>query len=111
MTIEEYIAAQEEAVQPALREIYRAIAAALPEAEQRIRWGMPTFWRGRDLIHFAPAKRHIGVYPGDRAVEAFRGELAEKGLRFSKGAIRFPFGNIDLGLIRRIAIWCGEHNA
>lgn len=32
---------------------------AIPDAEERLSWGMPTFWKGRNIIHFAPAKKHI----------------------------------------------------
>ena len=110
MTIDEYIHAQPEELRPVLLSVYRAIAAALPEAEERMSWQMPTFWNGHNLIHFAPAKNHAGLYPGPEAMEAVRGELEEKGLRFSKGAIRFPYGKIDLDLIGRIAAWCGENN-
>lgn len=43
-TVDEYIAAQPEEVQEYLKKIREAICAALPEAEERISWSMPTFW-------------------------------------------------------------------
>ena len=55
-TIDEYIAAQEESLQPKLRELRGILRAALPEAEERISWSMPTWWKGQNLIHFAAAK-------------------------------------------------------
>ena len=104
-TIDEYILAQEEAVQPRLREVRNVIKEAIPEAEERISWSMPTFWKGRNLIHFAASKRHLGLYPGDEAVEAFQEELA--GLRVSKGTIRIPWSApLPAELIGRIARWC-----
>ena len=104
-TIDEYILAQEEAVKPRLREIRAVIKEAIPEAEERISWSMPTFWKGRNLIHFAASKRHLGLYPGDEAVEAFQEELA--GLRVSKGTIRIPWSApLPAELIGRIARWC-----
>ena len=48
---------------------------ALPDAEERISWSMPTLWQGHNLIHFAAAKHHIGLYPGDAAVRHFKDEL------------------------------------
>ena len=111
MTIQEYISRQDEAVRPQLTAVYDAVRAAIPGAEERLSWGMPTFWRGRNLIHFAPAKKHVGIYPGPAAVEAFRAELEEKKLKYSKGAIQFPYGKIDLDMIRRIASWCGGEAA
>ena len=62
MTIPEYISEQDPAVQPCLNAIYDTIRGAIPDAEERLSWGMPTFWKGRNIIHFAVAKHHIGLY-------------------------------------------------
>ena len=70
-TIEEYIAAQPEEAQDYLRQINAAIKASIPETKEKISWSMPTYWKGRNLIQFAASKRHIGLYPGPEAVEAF----------------------------------------
>ena len=111
MTIEEYILAQEAALQPVLRDVCGTIRASVGEAEERISWQMPTWRRGHNLIHFAAQKRHVGIYPGPEAVEAFRKELDEKGYRYSKGAIQMPYDRVDRELLGRIAAWCGTHNA
>ena len=105
-TIEEYILRQPEDVQPCLRQVDSAIRAALPEAEEKISWSMPTYWRGHNLIQFAASKRHIGLYPGPEAVEAFAGQL--EGFQTSKGTIRLPYDRpLPLELIAEIAKWCG----
>ena len=104
-TIEEYILRQPEDVQPYLRQVDSAIRAALPEAEEKISWSMPTYWRGHNLIQFAASKRHIGLYPGPEAVEAFAGRL--EGFQTSKGTIRLPYDRpLPLALIAEIAKWC-----
>lgn len=73
-TIDEYIAACPEAVRPALAGIRDAVRRVLPDAEERIRYGMPAImFDGRHAIHFAAWKKHIGLYPiyrGDDPVEA-----------------------------------------
>ena len=72
---------------------------------------MPTYWRGKNLIHFAAQKYHIGIYPGAEAMEHFKLRLAK--YITSKGAIRFPykgFGSEQLHLITEIAAWCGREN-
>ena len=105
--IEEYIAVQDAQVQPRLKEVRDILAAALPEAEERISWSMPTFWKGRNIIHFAAAKKHIGLYSGDGAIEAFKKELT--GFDVSKGTIRLPYNRaLPADLIARIARWCYE---
>ena len=72
---------------------------------------MPTWWKGHNIIHFAAAKRLIGIYPGPEAVENFAGELTKRGLKFCKRVIQIPYGdNLPLELIAEISRWCGEHN-
>lgn len=106
-TIDEYIAAQDESVQPKLNELRTIIHSALPDAQERISWSMPTYWKGRNLIHFAASKKHIGLYPGDEAVAAFADEL--EGFSVSKGTIRLPYyKDLPVELITRIAQWCGQ---
>ena len=106
-TVDEYIAAQDEAVQPRLREVRAVIRDAIPEAEERMSWSMPTYWRGRNLIHFAASKKHLGLYPGGEATTVFAEEL--KDFDVSKGTIRIPWDSgLPVELIRRIARWCLE---
>lgn len=110
-TVEEYIAAQPEDIQPYLRAVREAIRAALPDAQEKISWGMPTYWKQHNIIHFAGSKKHIGLYPGPEAVEAFSGQL--KDYQTSKGTIRFPYKKpLPLEMIAQIAKWCydtGNH--
>ena len=106
-TIDAYIAMQDEAVQPRLQEVRGIIHSAIPEAEERISWSMPTFWKGRNLIHFAASKKHLGLYPGDEATRVFAEAL--KDFDVSKGTIRIPWnGALPETLIREIARWCYE---
>jgi len=109
-TVEEYIAAQDESVQPKLQALREILRAALPEAEERISWSMPTYWKGQNLIHFASAKKHIGLYPGGEATTVFAAELA--GFDVSKGTIRLPLDReLPEELITKIARWCFEQYA
>lgn len=109
-TIAAYIAAQSEELQPRLTEVYTLLKAALPNATEKISWQMPTFWNGHNLIHFAAAKKHIGLYPGDRATTVFADKLAD--FATSKGTIRLPNHQpLPSALITEIALWCGEENA
>ena len=108
--IDTYIQQQDPAIQPRLRAIRDTIREAIPEAEERISWSMPTFWRGQNLIHFAASKKHIGVYPGGEATTVFAKELKE--LNVSKGTIRLPYDReLPADLITRIAVWCWQKYA
>ena len=110
--IDEYINNQDPARRSNLYAVRNTIREQLPFAEERISWSMPMWWKGRNIIHFAAAKRHIGIYPGPEAVEHFAGELTKRGLKFSKGAIQIPYGDtLPLDLIAEISRWCGKRNS
>lgn len=104
--IEEYIRSQDEEKQADLWMMRDILRAALPEAEERIAWSMPTYWKGHNILHFAASKKHIGLYPGPDAVSFFQEELS--GYKSSKGSIQIPYGKIDANLISKIAGWCLE---
>ena len=72
---------------------------------------MPTYWKGRNIIHFAASKKHLGLYPGGEATTVFADEL--KGFDVSKGTIRLPWNKeLPTELIQRIACWCyGEYSS
>ena len=105
-SIDQYIEFQDEEVRPYLQAIHKAIRDAIPDAQEKISWSMPTFWKKRNLIQFAASKRHIGLYPGPEAVEAFQDRLSD--YETSKGTIRLPYQDpLPLELIADIAKWCG----
>ena len=107
--IKKYIAEQDEKIRPRLEDVYKVISDAMPNAEERISWGMPTFWKGRNIIHFAAAKKHIGLYPGPEAIEFFADRLQD--YKTSKGAIQLPNNKeLPLDLIKDLSIWCYERN-
>lgn len=105
-TIDAYIATFTKEVQERLNSIRILLKETLPEAKEKISWGMPTYWQRKNIIHFAAYKNHIGVYPGSDAISHFAARLDENGYAYSKGAIQFPYKNdIDLPLIKEIALW------
>lgn len=104
-TIDEYIAAQEETIRPRLERLCSVIHEAIPDADEKISWAMPTFRKGKNLISFAAFRKHIGLYPGDEAAAAFADRLT--GFEVSKGTIRLPHDqDLPEELIAEIARWC-----
>lgn len=49
-TIDEYILSLDEDKQEDLRYIRQILRSALPEAEERISWSMPTYWKGHNMF-------------------------------------------------------------
>ena len=100
-TIDEYILAQREEIRSLLKKIRKTIKKAAPKAIEKISWGMPTFWQGKNVIHFAVFKKHIGIFPGDLSEIPFKQKL--KNYTTTKSSIHFPLGEqIDYDLIADI---------
>ena len=73
----------------ALRDILREV---LPDAEEKIAWGMPTFaLNGKNVAHFQGFKKHCSYFPGSGGIAATLETLPEW-CEVSKGTIRFPIG-------------------
>lgn len=109
-TIDEYIADCPKNVQPHLEKVRAAIRKAAPDAEEAIKYGMPTFVLQGNLIHFAGWTNHVGLYPGSKPIEIFMDELAK--YEISKGTVRFPLDKpIPYGLIGKITKYCVKRNS
>jgi len=61
--IDEYVAGFPMDVQHILQEIRAIIRTAAPDAEEAIKYRMPTFVLNGNLVHFAACEKHIGFYP------------------------------------------------
>lgn len=62
--IDAYLATLPGAQRDALQRLRSQIARVVPDAEETISYGMPTFkLRGRFLVSFAGWKRHCSIYP------------------------------------------------
>ena len=101
-TIDAYIAAQSPALQVILQQVRAQIRGLLPEASEAISYAIPTYKiNGKNIVHFAGYKQHIGIYPGSQVVAELQGELA--GYKTSKGAVQLPLtGPFPHPLIERI---------
>lgn len=103
-TVDDYIAQFPQDRQEILRRIRQVIRENAPKAEERMRWEMPTYWQGENLVHFANGKQHIGFYPGPEAIVFFADRLA--GYKTSKGAIQLPLAEpMPYDLIATITRW------
>jgi uncharacterized protein YdhG (YjbR/CyaY superfamily) len=107
--IDQYIAAFPKNVQDRLQRIRRTIRKAAPDAEEAIKYRMPTFTLNGNLVHFAAFKNHIGFYPAPRGIEKFKKELfAYEG---AKGSVRFPLEKaVPLALISKIVKFRVQNN-
>jgi len=100
-TIDEYMASFPHEVQDLLEKIRRTIRKAAPDAEEGIKYQIPTFIFKGNLVHFAAFKNHIGFYPTPTGIEKFKDELSV--YESAKGSVRFPLNDpIPFALIEKI---------
>jgi uncharacterized protein YdhG (YjbR/CyaY superfamily) len=102
ITVEQYIANFPEDVQAILKELRQRIAAQLPDAEQVISYGIPTFKRnGKYIVYFSGWKDHISIHPfldtdGDLLKEL-------EPYKSGRGTLRFPLDKpLPYDLINRV---------
>lgn len=107
--IDEYIAGFPENIQAILEKIRTTIRKAVPNAEEAIKYQMPTFTLQGNLMHFAAWKNHIGLYPAPMGIEKFKDRLSA--YPHAKGSVQFPLDQpIPYDLIGEIAKFRAEEN-
>ena len=99
--IDEYIGSFPADVREILEHLRNIIHENAPEAEEAIRYGIPTFTLNGNLVHFAAFEHHIGFYPAPSGIEAFKNDLAP--YQHEKGSVRFPLDQpIPADLVKQI---------
>ena len=100
-SIDEYIADFSKEVQHILQKIRAIVKEAAPDAEEAIKYQIPTFVLSGNLVHFAAFEKHIGFYPTPSGIEQFKNELSS--YKSAKGSVQFPLGSpIPYKLIEKI---------
>lgn len=102
--IESYIADFPEETRAKLQLIREVIQKAAPGATEKISYAIPTFDLKGNLVHFAGYKNHIGFYPGNGGIEAFREEISS--YKSAKGSVQFPLNEpIPIDLVAKITMF------
>jgi uncharacterized protein YdhG (YjbR/CyaY superfamily) len=102
-TIDAYLAGLPADQRTALQALRKTIAAAAPEAEEALSYGVPAFkCKSRPLVSYVAAKAHCSFFPmSPKVVDDHRTELTEFDL--DKGTIRFqPDHPVPADLVARI---------
>src|SRR5574342_43021 len=107
--IDDYIAGFPHDVQAILKKIRTTIKKSTPDAEETIKYRMPTFTLKGNFVHFAAFKKHIGFYPTPTGIEKFKKELSV--YKQGKGSVQFPLDRpMPYDLIGRIVKYRVEEN-
>ena len=100
-SMDDYIAGFPPNVRQILEQIRSAIKAIAPDAQETIKYRMPTFVLHENLVHFAAFTNHVGFYPTPSGIAKFRDELSA--YDSAKGSVQFPLNQpIPLSLIKKI---------
>jgi len=103
-SVDEYIAAQPEAMRGRLEQVRAAIRKAVPEAVEGIAYRMPGYkLHGKPMLYFAGFKEHYSLFAASGSFfAAIEDEL--RGYELRKGTIHFPLTKaVPVKLITRIA--------
>lgn len=102
VTVDTYIDAFPDATQQRLRKIRQLIHRVLPDAEERISYGIPAItYGGKRVMYFAGFKNHVSVYPVPEGDAAFQEAIVP--YRTGKGTLQFPLAEpLPLALVRRV---------
>ena len=109
-TVEEYIKTFPKDIQTILEKLRQTIHETAPEAVETISYQMPTFkLNGKNLVHFAVFKEHIGFYPTPSGIDSFEKDLAP--YRTGKGTLQFPLDKpIPFELVKKVVIFRVKEN-
>jgi uncharacterized protein YdhG (YjbR/CyaY superfamily) len=102
-TVDEYVASFPPDVRGVLERVRAAIRAGVPDAEEKVRYGIAAFMLGgRYAIHFAGWKRHVGLYPVGPLDGELEAEVAP--YRAEKDSLHFRYADpIPYDLITRLS--------
>ena len=91
-TVDQYIEEQDENVRPRLNEIRQVIRSAIPEAQEKISWSMPTYWKGQNLIHFAAksGSPHTPLRESNKGIDRYRSSFSNALWRKEKRIDCYP---------------------
>lgn len=108
--IDEYIANFPVDVQKNLQKIRKTIQKVAPDATEKISYGIPTFVRHGNLVHFAAYDTHYALYPGAGPIKEMSEEL--KPYDTAKGTVRFPLDKtLPFDLIEKMTLLAAKRNA
>jgi uncharacterized protein YdhG (YjbR/CyaY superfamily) len=100
-SMDAYIAGSSAVAQARMQKIRTLVHEIVPAAKETIKYGIPTFTLGKNLLHFGAFQNHIGFYPVPTGHPEFESDFAL--YKTGKGSIQFPLDKpLPLELITRL---------
>lgn len=100
-SVDTYISTFPKNIQILLQSIRKTIQKSAPDAEETIKYGIPTYVLHGNLVHFGGYKNHIGFYPAPSGISTFKDKLSA--YKTAKGSVQFPIDKpLPVELITKI---------
>ena len=110
ITVDEYINSFYQQIQINLIKLRKIIKETSPEAQEKISWGVPTYFQDGFLVQFAAYKKLIWLYTSPQTIEAFKTELANYKTN-NKNTVQFMFEQeLPVELIKKMVLFKIEEN-
>jgi uncharacterized protein YdhG (YjbR/CyaY superfamily) len=91
--VETYISGSSEEARPILEELRQIIKSTLPEAEEKISYGVPLYKYNGDYVGYAAYKNHVSFGFGKAVLQdEDRAALEKLGYPVAKGTMQIKFG-------------------
>jgi uncharacterized protein YdhG (YjbR/CyaY superfamily) len=88
-TVDDYLADVPTKERAVLKKIRATVKSVVPEAGEKISYGMPAFTYHGNLLYYGAMKTHLSLFPGSKSVvKEFQTEISQYGTT-SAGTIRF----------------------
>lgn len=100
--IDKYISEFPFEIQEKLREVRKILDSVFKDCEVKMAFGVPTYFKGKNIFHFGAIKNGVSIYPTGVGMEAFANRLTN--FKTSKGAFQIPLKEkLPTALIKEMA--------
>jgi uncharacterized protein YdhG (YjbR/CyaY superfamily) len=90
--VDAYLSAAPKRAQPKLKEVRQTLRTLLPEAEEKIWYGVPFYHQDGEVVGFAAYQNHVSLGVGAPDFpEILRQNLKKAGYQTGKGTIQIRF--------------------
>lgn len=109
--VDEYIASAEPVAQPTLRELRKVVLATVPDAEERISWGVP-FYRYHGLLGgYSVFTNHVSFGLAFALSAEIREALEKKGYKTGSKTVQIKFDQkVPVGDIKKLLLQKAKQN-
>lgn len=108
--VDSYIQQFDNDKQVLLQQLRRLIFETVPNVEEKIAWGAPTYYLNGYLIQFAVCAHHLGFYCTPTAIEHYKEELKDIPYN-TKNTVQLAYDKpLPEDLIRKLILFRVEEN-